>query len=430
MMLNNQFSVNNSNNFTAQKMFFILTYLNFKLRMFIACLALCGGVVTAEDFLEFDNVAVPVGLNAFEPSIYVTNKEKILLSWMEGHNQKTSINAAIFSDGKWSEPSRIAVSSNIFVNWADFPSISALDDGTIVVHWLESSNKLVFSYDIKISLSEDGGATWSLPFVPHLDGTKSQHGFASILPMRDYFIVTWLDGRAYENAVIEKGAVAGAMQLRAAVFSKNGTVKSDFALDFVTCSCCQTSAVLSNNIAIIAYRDRGANEKRDIAIRRLKDGIWSEAISVNDDGWEIYGCPVNGPSIDAFDKSVFVAWFTAANENSKIKVAMSKNSGITFHKVHAIKAKNPIGHVDITMIDERTGILSWLEWENNKEILKICKISLKGCSETQIIVENSAVGSLNFPKISATSSNLYIAWTQPLSDGKRTIRMLTASLDN
>ncbi len=429
-MFHIRYGVNNLYQIIAQNMLFILTNLNFKHWMFVANLALFGSAATAGSFLEFDDVAVPVGMNAFEPFISATKKEQILLSWMEDDDQKTSINAAVLSDGKWSEPSRISVSSKIFVNWADFPSISALDDGTIVVHWLESSKTSIFSYDVKISLSEDSGATWSLPFVPHLDSTKSQHGFASILPMRENFIVTWLDGRAYENALIEKGAVAGAMQLRAAVFSKSGTVKSDFVLDFATCSCCQTSAVYANNTAIIAYRDRDANEKRDIAIKRLKDGIWSDAISVYDDGWEIYGCPVNGPSIDAFDKSVFVAWFTAANEKPEVKVAMSEDAGFSFHKVHTIKAKNPIGHVDIAMIDDKTGILSWLEWENNKETLKICKISLKGCSEAQIIVANSAVGSLNFPRTSVTSSRFYITWTQPLSDGKRTIRMLTASLKN
>ncbi len=389
-----------------------------------------GSKAVSKDELVFEEINLPVGNNAFEPSIFGTQNNELIMSWMEEDNGLVSVNAAVLNNGKWSEPSQVSASYDIYVNWADFPSIVSLDDGTIIVHWLEKSGTSAYAYDIRVSLSQDKGASWSSPFQPHLDRTIAQHGFVSILPFKDTFILFWLDARAYEGSLVERGAVEGAIQLRAAVYSKNGVVKPDFFLDLVACSCCKTSATVSEDTAIIAYRDRTATEIRDISIKRMTNGVWSDAKTVHNDGWKIYGCPVNGPSIDAFDETVLAAWFTNANEKPEIKVAISRDGGLTFGRVRKIPSRRPIGHVDIKMLNGQTGIVSWLEWENSKEMLKICKITLNGCMKPQVITVNSPHGSLNFPKISATSSDFFITWTQPLSDGRKTIKMLSAPLGN
>ena len=389
-----------------------------------------GSKAVSKDELVFEEINLPVGNNAFEPSIFGTQNNELIMSWMEEDNGLVSVNAAVLNNGKWSEPSQVSASYDIYVNWADFPSIVSLDDGTIIVHWLEKSGTSAYAYDIRVSLSQDKGASWSSPFQPHLDRTIAQHGFVSILPLKDSFILFWLDGRAYEGSLVARGAVGGAIQLRAAVFSKNGVIKPDFSLDLVACSCCKTSATVSEDTAIIAYRDRTATEIRDISIKRMTNGVWSDAKTVHNDGWKIYGCPVNGPSIDAFDETVLAAWFTNANEKPEIKVAISRDGGLTFGRVRKIPSRRPIGHVNIKMLNGQTGIVSWLEWQDNKETLKICKITLNGCRKPQVITVNSPNGSLNFPKISATSSDFFITWTQPLSDGRKTIKMLSAPLGN
>jgi len=80
----------------------------------------------------------------------------------------------------WSRPRQIAQGDNWFVNWADFPSLSALADGTLVAHWLQKSSAGTYSYDVKLSLSHNRGRTWSKPVSPHRDGTPTEHGFVSI----------------------------------------------------------------------------------------------------------------------------------------------------------------------------------------------------------------------------------------------------------
>ena len=61
-------------------------------------------------------------------------------------------------------------------------------------------------------------------------------------------------------------------------------------------------------------------EIRDISISKLKNNIWSDPITINEDNWKIYGCPVNGPSIDSNGEFVAIAWFTLSNGEPSINL--------------------------------------------------------------------------------------------------------------
>ena len=99
-------------------------------------------------------------------------------------------------------------------------------------------------------------------------------------------------------------------------------------LDTRVCDCCQTSAAMTAEGPVVVYRDRSEGELRDISIARLRNGEWSEPRTVFRDGWEISGCPVNGP-VDRrrSGRRLAVAWFTAANDMSRVKLAFSDDAG-------------------------------------------------------------------------------------------------------
>ena len=47
-------------------------------------------------------------------------------------------------------------------------------------------------------------------------------------------------------------------------------------------------------------------EVRDIYVtRNINDG-WESPVSVHDDGWVIYGCPVNGPKVVSSSNNIAV----------------------------------------------------------------------------------------------------------------------------
>jgi hypothetical protein len=111
----------------------------------------------------------------------------------------------------------------------------------------------------------------------------------------------------------------------------------------------------------VVYRDRSEEEVRDISIVRLKNGRWSEPQPLSKDGWEIQGCPVNGPAISSAGQNVAVAWFTAAHDQPRIYAALSSDGGATFGPQILVGDGNPLGRVDIIANPSGNALVSWVE---------------------------------------------------------------------
>lgn len=61
-----------------------------------------------------------------------------------------------------------------------------------------------YAYDVHISRSNDGDASWSRPLVPHRDGTATEHGFVSLFTTQDASLAAvWLDGRETRPDAVE-----------------------------------------------------------------------------------------------------------------------------------------------------------------------------------------------------------------------------------
>jgi hypothetical protein len=126
----------------------------------------------------------------------------------------------------------ISEGSNWFVNWADIPALVVLDNGDWVAFWLERNDPdMPEGYDIRVVRSIDRGKTWSSPMSPHRDGTKTQHGFVSMIADgEDRVLMSWLDGRRAADAAA--GATSHAahdhesapMTLRSAVIDRAGNI--------------------------------------------------------------------------------------------------------------------------------------------------------------------------------------------------------------
>jgi hypothetical protein len=192
-------------------------------------------------------------------------------------------------------------------------------------------------------------------------------------------------------------------------------------IDESVCDCCGTAAVQTKNGFITAYRDRTENEIRDIYISRFINGKWEDPTTVHDDNWEIAACPVNGPSIDAKEESVAVAWFTGANDQTKVKLAFSNDEGLTFDLPILIDNGNPLGRVDVEFIEDGSVIVSWMERnmeDRSKAYFKGKKVSDSGkvLQEFEIAMMESSRRS-GFPQISSYNNSIIAAWTN-LGDPK------------
>lgn len=397
---------------------------------------LMPGAATAQVFSTIVEMTPPVAPGAREPTLAVLADGRVALGWTEPDPAGFAVRTAIGGPEGFGTPGTVIASDALFVNWADFPSVAVLADGRLAVHWLTVSGQSAFDYDLSLSLSADEGQTWGAPVIPYRDRATAQHGFGTLQPLPDGGLtVVWLDGRAYDAGPRSdrKGAFDNAMQLRAATMDAAGRFTADVALDLRTCSCCQTATTVSGDGAVlVAYRDRTEAEIRDISVLRLEDGTWSTPVTPHPDGWEISGCPVNGPAIDSRAGRTVLAWFTGASDVPAVKVAFSDDDGRSFGPAHRIDRGGGVGRVDALQLEDGSAIVSWVEWTGSKEALFLCRIRPGGtCDTAQSVVQNDAPGSINFPCLAPAPDGVYIAWTQPLprsGDPERdmTVRMLLA----
>ena len=139
-------------------------------------------------------LASPAGDASAEPQL-TASADGVVLSWLENAGSQTTLKFSERTAGGWSEAQAIASGDDFFTNYADVPSVVRLADRTLVAHWLQRSGPSASGYDLRLARSSDDGRTWSAPFSPHHDGTKTQHGFASLFDTGGGLGLVWLDGR-------------------------------------------------------------------------------------------------------------------------------------------------------------------------------------------------------------------------------------------
>lgn len=282
------------------------------------------------------------GPHTAQPSVAVDPGRGFVVTWQwrEGDHARLHF-VEVAADGRVGRRGTIADSARSgpdgaaarwFVNWADFPGLVVLDNGDWVAHWLQKSGDSTYAYEIRVVRSRDRGRSWSAPVVPHTDGTDTEHGFVSLLPDGDDRVrLVWLDGRdtaapAGHDARDDHDA-HGNMTLRSAVLDRRGRLSAETRLDADTCSCCQTDAVRQGARAIVAYRDHGAEELRNMHWLELVDDRWSTDRVLHDDGWRIAGCPVNGPALAAGSGPVLAVWPTMQVDRMVVRMAIEGAQG-------------------------------------------------------------------------------------------------------
>ncbi|MET0807273.1 MAG: sialidase family protein [Pseudoxanthomonas sp.] len=312
--------------------------------------------------------AIPVVATAAQPDLVlapaVTGVDgRLLLSWIEaGKTGGHALKFATFNDNAWSAPRVIARGQDWFVNWADTPHVLATADGALWAQWLRQSASAKYAYDVVLSRSGDGGTTWSQPVTVNGDGTPTEHGFVSLWPQsRDTLGIAWLDGRsmAAGEPAGHDGHGGGAMTLRVAHVDAMLEKSAETELDPRTCDCCQTDAAITARGPLLVYRDRDGDEIRDIVSTRFDNGAWTMPRKVHDDRWKMPACPVNGPALAARDNDAWVAWYTAAGDVPKVRLAHSTDAGDSFSAPLELDSGTPVqGRVGVAAAAGE----AWVNW--------------------------------------------------------------------
>jgi hypothetical protein len=370
-------------------------------------LAACADA-PALDLPEPRSIVVPAAAGSALPHVHGST-HGLILSWVQPADSGHALLFSRWADSALSTPVRVAQGVNWFVNWADFPSVIALGERDLAAHWLQRSGPGTYAYDVMISRSADAGATWSPGMRPHTDGTETEHGFVSLFPVAGTLGAVWLDGRRFAEA----GHHAG-NEMTVRFTTLTDTPGDDIVIDERACDCCQTAVAETARGALLAHRDRSDGEVRDISVSRLENGRWSAPRTVHEDGWVIDACPVNGPQADANGDDVVIAWFTAARDTPRVWLAMSTDAGDTFAAPVRIDDGNPMGRVDVVLLEDGRALVVWLErTAEGADVRARLVDQARNAGTARPIAQTAAQRPSGFPRLGRHGDRVLLAWTQP-----------------
>jgi hypothetical protein len=175
---------------------------------------------------------------------------------------------------------------------------------------------------------------------------------------------------------------------------------------------------LTSRGAVAVYRDRTVEEHRDIYLTRLVEGEWQAGKPIGDDNWEIPGCPVNGPVVQANGLEIAVAWFSASNERPKVQVAWSNDAGENMLDPIAVADGRLLGHVGAAMLPSGDMVVSWLSSaEGGSAELHLRRVSSSGqLGADKVFAEATGVAPFSVPQILHVGDGLLLAWTDTSGD--------------
>jgi len=368
-------------------------------------------------FTVLSNLGYPNVEGSIGPHLMIGPAGTVVLSWLEPSFEGHTLEFASYSDDEWSSVNSVRDGPDLLANWADFPSVVPVSKNLWVAHWLVLQGDNSHGYDAVAAFSRDGGKHWEEPFLLHEDMTPTEHGFVSLFPWDEGVGAVWLDGR---NMIVDgELAFVGATgeplgtSLRYAKFSGVGDRQLSGVVDQLVCDCCQTDTAIANGDVVLAYRDRTSGDIRDIVVRRLEQGKWTEPYTLGPDGWFFPGCPINGPAIAADGNEVAVAWFAAPNDEPKVRLARSSDGGRSFHNPIDIDTIGSFGHVDVVLLQGGAAAVSWVRREgNNQTALTVRLISVDGVlGEIQTVARSNTSRPIDFPQMVFSDGSLIFAWT-------------------
>ena len=345
-----------------------------------------------------------------QPSLVSTNGS-LSLTWISSdEDMNVSLNFRQFKDEKWTNSQTLAVGSNWFVNWADFPT-HAISGDQVLTSYLKKSASGTYTYDVFLNLQKLSGEKIKEDFILNTDGFKAEHGFVSIAAKdNEGFFISWLDGRN----TVEKDMNGNhkPMTIRFAEITNAGDIISETELDSSVCDCCQTSITYSDKGPIVVYRDRSEEEVRDIYVTRNINDEWENPIPVHNDGWVIYGCPVNGPKVVSNSNNLAVSWFTVFDGKPTVNLSFSESYGSSFSSPIKINDLNAIGRVDAAFLNEKEVIVSYMEGDDFGTYLRIKKVSIDGKVSEPITISKIDSGrGTGVPQLEILNGEIFIMWT-------------------
>ena len=371
-------------------------------------------------------VTFPGGIGSAQPRLSVGADGKPILSWLEPTDDGAVLRYATYDGDAFSTPRDVVRGDDLMVNWADMPSVQPITADVWAAHWLRLDPEKPGAYHIATAVSKDAGVTWSEPVQLNDDSAAAEHGFVDLFAWNGQIGAFWLDGRQLAEWSFDEPDMLLGTSLRVATLDYSGNVVAREIVDELVCDCCQPHRAMTSSGPVVAYRDRTPEEIRDVVVRRHIDGAWANPVATGAEGWEIEGCPVNGPAIAAAGDRVAVAWFTAAGNKPRVRFASSTDGAASFGPAIDLDGTGSFGQVGLVLADDGAAKVSW--WraaQGGGTDLVLRTVALDGSlGEARVLAHSAAVQPVDVPQVVKVGDGVLVAWTS--LDGDTTVHVLYA----
>jgi hypothetical protein len=377
--------------------------------------------------------------DAAEPALAAAGDGSVFVAWVEhGKGGEADVwlshlDAPAKPPGA---PVRVNPKAGEATAWhGDPPTVAVAPDGTVYVGWTARVEGAKHASTLQLSASRDGGRSFAAPVKVNDDARPAAHGMHSLAAAADGRIyLAWLDER---NVAPPPPAAPNAAhqhkesnrEVFFAVSADGGrTFEANQRLASEVCPCCKTSIATGADGRVYAsWRQVLPGEFRHIAVAASGDGgrTFSPPVIVNDDRWQIAGCPVSGAALSvAANGTLSVLWYTAGEAGTPgLYQTESRDGGRTFAPRKALARSSGRGTpVLLAGAGDRHLLAVWEE-RGAGASTRIATAQLKGEGATPSSDTLASSGEL--PVAARTGEGVFVAYVSE-TDARRSIWVVRA----
>lgn len=328
--------------------------------IFVSCLTSGCHANRAESATSTNlrEITPPAAAGSFSPRVTSGSDGSVILSWLEPHgNTAADLRFSVWRNEGWSEPTTITAGQPFSRHPSESPGVITLSDRNLIAYWSQKppNGKInTQEVDVYFTISTDRGVHWTAPTLANGAGTGEENSYPSAAAVDDtHAALIWLDGTNWKK----ERRVA----LMSRMLQSDGSSTLSTVIDPDTCTCCPTSVVQTGSGLVAAYRGHTSDNIRDISLLQNVRGHWSQPRIAHADNWQIAGCPVNGPNLDADGTMTALIWFSAPQDQPAVKLAFSDDGGSNFGVPIRIDEGNVIGRAQVVLLPRCSALAFWLE---------------------------------------------------------------------
>ena len=296
----------------------------------------------------------------------------------------------------------------------------AMRGRTVAVVWTAKRDGVT---RVRLARSMDEGRSFAASQSISPAGAPGTRGWASLLIDEQQRVhVLWLDTRvaATESSMPSMSASVGAgayaamgatrQDVYAAVLARDGRLSEHLVATNV-CFCCKTAIGQTAAGVWAAWRDVYPGNLRDISFTSLDDRADAQRVRVSQDGWQLDGCPEDGPAMAAAaDGRIDLVWPTLVSNAplSKGIFSASTTDGRAFStRVRIDSGTGSASHPGLAVTTAGTVAAVWERVSDSTHRIELRQRQGTEWLSPTVLTEGATAAS---PAIAASGRDFIVAW--------------------